>query len=243
MAEQQLPEIDVQEMSIYQRGDYLHRNPTWHVEDSDWKARQILKMLKLANLKPSTLAEVGCGAGEILRLLMEELPDVRKLEGWEISPQAYELCQTRANERLSFHLANFLDDEAAFYDLLLVIDVFEHVEDFYGFLRRLHGKATHKLFHIPLDLSVNTVLRGSPLMDKRRRVGHLHSYTKDTALAALEDTGYKVEKWFYTSGLIDLPARSWRQRVARYPRRMLYAMDKDVAVRLMGGFSLMVLTT
>jgi len=44
----------------------------------------------------------------------------------------------------------------------MAIRLFEHVEDYLGFLRKMKTKATFKVFHIPLDLSVQTVLRMSP---------------------------------------------------------------------------------
>ena len=47
-------------------GEYLRNNPAWHVEDSSWKARQVMKMLNRNSLNPKTVAEAGCGAGEIL---------------------------------------------------------------------------------------------------------------------------------------------------------------------------------
>ena len=45
------------------------------------------------------------------------------------------------------------------YDVLLVIDVFEHVPDYLGFIEKLRQKADLKVFHIPLDLSVSSIVR------------------------------------------------------------------------------------
>ena len=58
---------------IYLDGTYLDKNPGWHEEDSAWKAEKILKILKRNKLKPSSICEVGCGAGEILSCLQREL--------------------------------------------------------------------------------------------------------------------------------------------------------------------------
>src|SRR5213075_586346 len=54
---------------IYQSGEYLDKNPTYHVEDSAWKARQIFQMIEKNRVKPASVCEVGCGAGEILKQL------------------------------------------------------------------------------------------------------------------------------------------------------------------------------
>ncbi|GEM_PF-6681754 len=32
--------------NIYKDGSYLKNNPTWHAEDSPWKTRHIIKLLK-----------------------------------------------------------------------------------------------------------------------------------------------------------------------------------------------------
>ncbi len=35
--------------------NYLQANPTWHIEDSPWKATQILKMLDRNKLQPKSV--------------------------------------------------------------------------------------------------------------------------------------------------------------------------------------------
>lgn len=227
---------------IYTTGEYLERNPTWHVEDSLWKDKQIQKIIVNNKLHPSSICEVGCGAGEILNQLYLHMPDDVSFVGYEISPQAFELCQQRKKDRLHFHLKNLLEDEEAFFDIVLAIDVFEHVEDYLSFLRKLREKGVYKIFHIPLDLSVQTVLRGSPILKVRYNVGHLHYFTKETAMATLIDTGYEIIDYFYTGASIDLPAKSFKSLLARLPRKIIYNLSKDMAVRVLGGYSLMVLT-
>lgn len=226
-------------MDIYQSGEYAERNPTYHVEDSAWKAEQILSMLRRQNLRPRTVAEIGCGAGEVLRQLHARMPEV-EFDGYEISPQGYALCETRAAERLRFHCTDLLATETPLFDLLLCIDVFEHVEDYMGFLRRLRGRAVHKIFHIPLDISAQSVVRSRPILLERELVGHLHYFTKETALATLGDTGYEIIDWFYTPGALANP-RSTLARLAALPRRILSRVNQDMTVRVLGGYSLLVL--
>ena len=61
----QLASID-SESAIYRDGSYLKLNPSWHVEESSFKVRQIVRMLKQQNLYPATVCDVGCGAGAVL---------------------------------------------------------------------------------------------------------------------------------------------------------------------------------
>ncbi len=226
--------------TIYQDGTYLTNNPGWHADDSGWKAGHIADMLERHSLAPASVCEVGCGSGEILVQLASRLAAGTKYVGYDISPNAYELCARKAGGNLQFKLANLLEDEARF-DLALAIDVFEHVEDSFGFVRRLRARARHTIFHIPLDLSALSLARPDKLMSMRRKCGHIHYYNKDTALALLADAGYKVIDHFYTSGATELGNLGWKTKLLKLPRNALYRLDPDLAARLLGGYSLLVL--
>jgi hypothetical protein len=126
---------------------------------------------------------------------------------------------------------------------MLCIDVFEHIEDYMGFLRALRPKAKWTIFHIPLNLSSQAVLRGTPILYGRKKLGHLHYFFKDTAIATLTDVGYVVLDHCYTAGAIDRGGSTLKNRLARLPRRFLYSIDPDLAVRALGGYSLLVLTS
>lgn len=188
-----------------------------------------------------TVCEVGCGAGEILSQLHKQLPGHMLFHGYEISPYAFEKCLERQTERLVFHLKDLLQEETELFDLVLTIDIVEHIEDYFGFLRRLRSKGKRHIFHIPLDMSVNLVLRGGPMLRARESVGHLHFFAKETALATLKDTGYQVVDYVYTAGATELPNPTLGRRILALPRRMAFRVHPDWAVRLLGGYSLLVL--
>src|SRR5216683_595214 len=141
---------------LYVSGEYLEKNPTWHAEDSPWKAQQIIRMMTKNNLIPKTICEVGCGAGEILKQLQVHMDRECTFWGYEISPQAFELCKSRSNDRLHFKLEDFTKEKGVFFDLILLMDVIEHLEDYFSFLREIKLKGQFKILHIPLDLSMNT---------------------------------------------------------------------------------------
>ncbi|MHC1623668.1 MAG: class I SAM-dependent methyltransferase [Candidatus Methanospirareceae archaeon] len=226
---------------MYNNGVYLAKNPTWHIEDSHWKATQILKMMQRNNLRPRTVCEVGCGAGEILRQLQINMATDCFFSGYEISNQAFELSKNKANDRLQFKLMDFLAEKDVFFDIILLIDLIEHLEDYYTFLRQLRSKSVYKIIHVPLDMSAQMVARRVPIMAVRNSVGHIHYFMKDIVISFLKDTGYEILDYFYTAESLDLPPRSLEMKIARIPRKILFAINKDIAVRTLGGFSLMVL--
>ncbi|MGZ4846378.1 MAG: class I SAM-dependent methyltransferase [Halobacteriota archaeon] len=230
---------------LYTSGEYLDAHPSWHVDDSKWKARQILKMTRKHHLAPRTVCEVGCGAGEILRQLQDRMSEDCAFFGYEISPQALELCERRSNDRLHFTLAD-ITQETRTFDLLLFIDVIEHIEDCLGFLRRVKDKGLYKMFHIPLEFTAIGALRRWP-RHTWDSCGHIHHFMKDTALRALHDTGYTVLDSFYTPVYAHQlkSARSLGYIIKALPLASLQGAtslaSEALSARLFGGFSLLVL--
>ena len=109
-----------------------------------------------------------------------------------------------------------------------------------GFLRKLRQKAIYKIFHVPLDISAQTVLRCTPILQGRAQFGHLHYFIKQTALLTLQDAGYEIVDWFYTPGGIDR-GKTMKSKLAKLPRMVFFRVAPDLAVRVLGGYSLLVL--
>ncbi len=227
--------------AMYQNGAYLENNPSWHVEDSPWKATQIRSILERTGLKPKTVCEIGCGAGEILNQLHLHLGSEVSFVGYELSEAAYRMSLSRQKPGISFvHGDLFENPDTTPFDLLLAIDVFEHVEDYYGFLRKCREKATRTVFNIPLDLSVQTVFRPGALLEERRRVGHLHYFTKETALASLTHAGFQIEDSALLCMHMEKSYRQVGKKLLNGSRQILSRYSRDLTARLLGGFSLLV---
>ena len=226
--------------SVYLDGDYLLKNPAWHVEESPWKARQIMRMVRQNNLCPKRICDVGCGAGEVLSQLQKVLDDDCEFWGYDISPQAINFAQARANQKLHFKLSALEKEDTTHFDLVLLLDVMEHVEDCWTLLRQLKTRSNYKICHIPLDLSVQTIFRPNGLVKRRDLYGHLHYFTKQTALRLVKDTGYEILDYFYTPRSMDLGS-GIGEKLLNIPRRLLSPFSQEFAARVLGGFSLLVL--
>lgn len=227
---------------IYRDGTYLEANPEWHEGDSSWKAGHIRAMIARNDLAPDAVAEIGCGAGEILNILHNAYQGRVAMTGFEISPQAFAICRNKAKPNLEFVLADPLREGEHRFDIVLAIDVMEHVDDYIEFLRRLKRIGRHVILHIPLDLSAQRLVRIHALLAARKHLGHLHYFTKETALATLGYAGHEVVDWFYTASALDLSEPSWRARLVNAPRAIFHRLAPDLTARLLGGFSIMVLT-
>lgn len=230
-------------MSLYttKNSEYLEKNQSWHIEDSPWKAQQIFSLLKKNNLHPNSIVEIGCGAGEILCQLKNLINNENlKFDGYDISPDVTSFWDSRRSSQISFFQKNLLDTNA-YYDVLLMIDVFEHVEDYFSFIKSASNRATYKVYHIPLDISVIGVMRNMQ-MEAREKVGHLHYFTKDAAIATLKECGQEIIDSTYTHGAEELSDKKMRTRFLNIIRKIFFRISPDLTTRWLGGYSLIVLT-
>jgi SAM-dependent methyltransferase len=215
----------------YTEGEYLASVPEWHANDAPWKAGKVIELLQRNDLTPVTVCDVGCGAGEILVHLQQHLGTDADLHGYDISPQAIAICKPKENDRLSFHERDLLQESHERFDLLLLLDVFEHVQDYLDFLARLRDRAQSYVFHIPLDMNAMSVILGSRYMlFMRKKYGHLHYFSCETAIATLEDVGFEIVDYFFTwDG--DLERPQWRDFL-KHPLRSVWRVSERMAFRV-----------
>jgi SAM-dependent methyltransferase len=226
---------------LYTSSAYLKHSPDWHAGVSHKKVGYILTMLDRTGITPQKIGDIGCGAGEILAQLQMQMPSSCTFWGYDIAPQAIELAKTKENDRLHFTLADFMQVNESF-DLILLIDMIEHVENCFQLLRDVRAKSKYVMIQFSLDLTVGALLRSRTLLGFRSthgHVGHLHYFTKNIALALLEDLGYEIIEAVYTPEPV--PATSLFGRALSLIRKVVYAIHKDLAVRLLGGYKLLVM--
>jgi len=224
----------------YIESDYLEENPDWDIQDSPWKVNKVITMLKKHTVEPNVACEVGCGAGACLAELRKHLGDT-KLYGYDIAPDALKFWSDYEDANIHFELGDFLSMDTPYFDLMLMLDVLEHVADPHNFLCQVRERADRFIFHFPLDLSASSVLRETPLLHVRRKVGHIHYFTKGLALELLDECGFEVVDYQYTGAAFNAPQATLKTRLVSLPRRLIYALNKDIGVRLLGGETLMVL--
>jgi SAM-dependent methyltransferase len=232
----------------YVDGGYLEHAPDWHAGDAEWKAGKVLEMVERHGLAPRSICDIGCGSGDVLAQLHERMGAGVRFEGFDISPQAIALARAKRAPNLDFRELELSRPSSEVFDLVLSLDVFEHVPDYLSFLEQVKARGRHFIFHVPLDINAFSVLRKSDyLMVMRKEYGHLHYFTLETALATLADTGYTVLDHFYTwdhetasLSSPELLARPWRWGV-RAADRALFALSPRLAASLRPHFNTLVL--
>ncbi len=227
-------------MRRYTSGKYASLNPDWDSIDSPWKAQQVLAVLDDHRIFPTSIVEIGCGAGGILACLRKRYPTAT-MTGYDIAPELSELWKKQAAADIRYVLGDYFAEEALVPDVILVLDVIEHLGNPFEFLSRLSKRANRVVFHIPLDLSSLSVLREAPLLHVRYKVGHLHFFTKSLAIETLKECGFEIIDARYTDASFSAPRRAWKTKIASIARRIIYKVMGEAGVRLIGGQTLIVL--
>lgn len=223
--------------------DYQLENPNWHIQDAPWKASQIYKLLTKNSLTPNSIVEIGCGSGEVINNLSSLIGVEKdcKYVGYDIAPDATKFWENISNKEITFYHEDLLS-KSEYYDLLLMIDVFEHVDDYLGFIKKAGEKAEYKIYHIPLDISVLGFIKNRP-QSLRNSVGHIHYFFKDYAISSIEDSGQKIIDYFYTPSVLELEMnRTIYTHIINIARKLLFKISPDFCVKLLGGYSLIVLS-
>jgi SAM-dependent methyltransferase len=220
--------------------DYFNNNPSWDIEDSLWKSVFVDKLLRSNGITLESICDLGCGAGGVLAELRLKYPRA-KLYGYDIAPDAEAFWPQHKQKNINFFSGDFLKLNKETYDVILLLDVIEHLADPFSFLSGLSDKAKYFVFHFPLDLSAINVLREKPILHAREKTGHIHYFTKNLALALINECGFKVIEWQYSEVAFSGPRHSLKTKLANIPRMILQTINKELGVRVLGGESLFVL--
>ncbi len=222
----------------YRSGRYAEQHPDWHAADAPAKAEIMAELIRYGGIVPKVVVDVGCGGGDVLwhlsQALSDDLPDTH-WEGWDIAKAAIQRARKREGGQLHYVCGDLLASERR-ADLMLALDVVEHVPDDLGFLRDLRERADHFLFRFPLDLSVWDLVRPRARLNAVwPRYGHRHLYTRDLALQRLQAAGYRVAAERYHR------AQPLGKGIGDRLRRRGMAVATHATVRWLGGYSLVVL--
>jgi len=223
-------------MNIYSDGTYLKSNASWDQEHSPYKARLVIELLN--DIPAKSILEVGCGAGEITKILSCHFPDIQ-FSGYDISTDAENFWDGKGSSNLSFYCSDVLESGKQ-VDVILCLDVFEHIDDYIGFLEKLKLHGLFFVFKIPMDMNVLKLMtRG--LAYARSEVGHIHYFNEWSAKATLVDCGYEIEVAKLSPAFLNVPPDNFRQWLAVIPRILAhFLLGGGLACKLLGGYSLMV---
>lgn len=228
-------------LDFYLKGQYFKNNPTWDASDTDWKFHKFADKIR-AHLPPKDgeILEVGCGSGALLKKLASDMPQ-HSFQGWDIAPDAKRFWgHDRPN--LNFEVGDILETNLSKKaDIILLIDVLEHLADPGTFLEKLKGKGKLIAVHLPLDMTLVNLIFDKRLVHLRDSIGHIHYYTKAIAEKLLQESGYDVILSEYSHAWKDSPNLRPMGRIARIFRWALSQISPTLNAKLLGGETLILI--
>ena len=147
--------------------------------------------------------EIGCGSGETLLWLKTQKPDCQWLAGVELFAQSGSLGAPRLDWFCAGNIETLeLDIAPASLDLILCLDVLEHLVDPWKTVGKLHHLLKpqgHIIASIPniryYSASLGLVLKGNWDYQKEGILDstHLRFFTKKTATALMQSSGLSID--------------------------------------------------
>ena len=233
--------------ALYTSRLYPARHSGWHKEDSKWKADRILEAVPQTLWQsggdgPLKLWDAGCGAGGVLGNMIRTLK-TRGISssgvGTDLSEEALDMAK-RDWPEIEFR-NTAADRMPEFFDIGLLIDVVEHVENPWELVRPVRDRCHFLIFHIPLDASwLAECFNLYPY--KMETMGHIHFFTYRQALAFVQSCGLKIISTRLTTAFSEPSAYGidLRHRLLWFPRKILSFLSPRLCATLLGGFSLLI---
>lgn len=227
----------------YSEGLYF-ADPGRHSEDAKFKADAFLKVylrfVKCNNLVINSFVDVGCGSGDIIKLIATSL----KLNGYNsITFKAYDVSphvRDFRNDAVEYINLDFCASDE-FVDVVTLFDVIEHVPDTIEFIKSVSRRCKIIGFHVPLDYSLNVAMRDM-FRSKMQNPGHLVFMDIVSALNLLALSGLRVVDYEYTFGFQAPCGHSTTLSRIVFPLRCLLArISPWLLSKTIGGASLIVL--
>lgn len=232
----------------YIDGEYLSHNPTWDIEHSSRKARDLLHVIPSEYLKKifddasRYVVEIGCGAGGVLfhfsNLLNKE--NIRNIPiGYDISPIAIKMAKEKYGHVIQLFCSKEmkLNEKAS---VILLIDVLEHILSPAGFLQSIKNQSNYLLIRLPLDRSFwNICLNKLPKLKKK--LGHIYFYNYRDALNFVQQQGLEIIKYNFTNNFSDKTNRNTIVSKLMFPIRSLTSLiSQKMNSMLWGGNSIVI---
>ncbi len=203
----------------YSGGGYFS-NSKRGAEDAPFKARWVTEFVEDVagknNIRIESYADVGCGAGEVVRLVSGELKKKRSLKrvaGYDVSPHVSGISMPG----IEFIHGDFCGVKDT-YDLVTLLDVFEHVPETADFIKAVASRAAMTVFHIPLDDCLLNRCRDE-FRKKLVNPGHLIYLNTVSALNLLALSGLRVLDYRYTFAFEAPSGRKTLKQKIAYPFR------------------------
>jgi len=216
---------------FYTKGNYIKKHPDIHEKDSPWKISKIKPFVDeyvlKTNKKEIILLDVGGGKGIILKEISDYL---RERHNIKVNKYVLDLSAQMLDyqKKINPDILNIVEADickAPFenkeIDLVLMIDVLEHLPNTEKALKELKRISKYVLFKVPLENNlffnlINILRLGSHRQQAIKDVGHINSYNFRSLLAQLQQNLGKVIKYQFTNVYEYYASKNYPKKLPRW---------------------------
>ncbi len=219
--------------------EYLKLNKDLHDSDFYKKSQSVLHILP-SDFRPNSVIDIACGSGKILIEVSKKL-GIRKITGIDISHKIIEIAKQNDVDRIGNWIPlDIFDYKESGYDLVLAIDIVEHVERDREILNKIAAMGSLAVIKVPIeDNPVNRFImcitgkKINPWKETETHYGHVRHYSLISFVELIQESDLQIVKTEY----IHLPKRSkifWEiSRLVFFP---LWFVSGRLYIHFNGGF-------
>jgi ubiquinone/menaquinone biosynthesis C-methylase UbiE len=191
---------------IYNDNSYLEKNPSLHTEDSKFKFQNIKRFLSSIEVKNNRIKilDIGGGAGIIGKLVLEYFQEsgiVVSFHSLDLSTQMLKI-QLKNNPQIK-KIINCSINECpkSNYDLVLMIDVIEHIEGKEDSAKILNKLGKNIIYNIPIEINFFDILKYLKSFFRyykrqKKRWGHIHFFSFTSSQSFLKRHYKIIDSYF-----------------------------------------------
>jgi len=167
------------------------------------------RRIVLDNFKGSSVLDIGCGSGFLMKKLKEKNPEL-KISGLDISPVAIEKAKQEGLDCRLYDITEPLPFNDNSFESAILLDVLEHMFQPEPVLKEAARVASkHVYISVPNFVSLPAriqVMLGRVPENNTLRKGHIFWVTRKVIHKLIEDCGLSIEKEFINTFWENKPA-------------------------------------
>jgi SAM-dependent methyltransferase len=183
----QIAEVYSQKPKYEQELDLNHVN--FHrllIETVEWKIPNLMLVVP-PGFHPKTVAEIGCFNGHLIgNLIINGKKDFKKF-GFDVSQKAINSAKI-LYPNVDFYCQDIFES-GQFFDLLILSDIVEHIEDDLDFLKKCASISNNVLLNIPIEKALINIKRKYGFGDPS---GHLRWYSIADSKKLISLSGFTI---------------------------------------------------
>ena len=191
---------------IYNDNSYLEKNPSLHTEDSEFKFQNIKRFLSSIEVKNNRIKilDIGGGAGIIGKLVLEYFQEsgiIVTFHSLDLSTQMLKI-QLKNNPQIK-KIINCSINECpkSNYDLVLMIDVIEHIEGKEDSAKILNKLGKNIIYNIPIEINFFDILKYLKSFFRyykrqKKMWGHIHFFSFTSSQSFLKRHYKIIDSYF-----------------------------------------------